>query len=142
MKLLVKRFEFGTNYTIGKMYVNDAALPTCFTLEDRVREIPDVSVWQWKIPKETAIPVGIYKVVIDHSDHFNRELPHILDVPGFTGVRIHQGNSDKDTEGCILVGKYWPGGDWISNSALAYVEVAYEIKQALDRGEEVTIEVQ
>jgi len=80
--------------TIGKLFVDNVF--ECYTLEDVVREI--------KIPNETTIPAGAYDVIVDHSPKYKRLMPHILDVPGFTGIRIHSGNTDKDTSGCILVG--------------------------------------
>jgi hypothetical protein len=111
MKLVLKRFEYANTYTIGKLYIDD--IYQCYTLEDVVRKGP-------KVDGKTAIPAGTYSVIVDHSNRFNRDLPHILDVPGFTGVRIHSGNTSADTEGCILVGTTWTGGDFISNSKLAF----------------------
>lgn len=110
MNLTLKRFEFGTNYTIGRLYRDEEYL--CYTLEDKVQEP--------KVFGETAIPTGTYSVVIDYSNRFKKPMPHVLDVPGFTGIRIHPGNSDKDTEGCILLGMNWAGNDWISNSTIAF----------------------
>lgn len=77
----------------------------CFALEDQLREQPGQPVSAWKIPKQTAIPAGRYRVVLTPSVRFQRPLPLLVDVPGFTGVRIHSGNTVSDTEGCILVGK-------------------------------------
>ena len=77
----------------------------CFSLEDEIRERPGVPVQTWKIPHETAIPAGRYLLRITPSQRFQRPLPELIDVPGFTGVRIHPGNTAADTEGCILVGK-------------------------------------
>jgi hypothetical protein len=75
----------------------------CWTLEDPVREIPGRPVSSWKIPKETAIPFGAYRVSLTMSNRFKVVLPLLCDVPGFTGVRLHGGNTDEDTEGCPLV---------------------------------------
>ena len=91
---LIRRWPKAT-CTIAELLVDDQY--ECFTLEDVPREV--------KIPGETAIPTGRYKVVITHSQRFDRDLPLLLDVPGFTGIRIHAGNTDADTRGCILVGK-------------------------------------
>lgn len=128
MKLTVARFNHRKTCTIGRLYIDDKG-SEIFTLEDTVREE--------KIPGQTAIPEGRYKVIVDFSKHFGCDLPHILDVPGFEGVRIHPGNTDKDTEGCILVGKEWAGGDSIGRSRDAFNEIFDKIKQA----PEVTLEV-
>lgn len=127
MNLILKRFEYASNYTIGRLYNGDTYL--CYVLEDRVREKEGQPVTLWKVRGETAIPRGTYKVIVDYSNHFGKELPHILDVPGFDGVRIHTGNSDKDTEGCLLVGTGWAGTDWISGSREAFDKVFPLIKE-------------
>lgn len=95
MKLLLKRIFKGETYTIGKLYIDGKYF--CDTLEDKVREV--------KIKNETAIPVGTYKVIVNMSPRFKRLLPRLLNVPGFEGILIHRGNTDKDTSGCILVGE-------------------------------------
>lgn len=121
MKLTVRRFSFLEKCTIGKLYIDeeDVAL---YTLEPKVRDI--------KIDGCTAIPAGMYKVIIDYSNHFGRDLPHVLDVPNFDGVRIHSGNSDLDTQGCILIGDTWSGGDFIGHSKDAFDKVFSRIKEA------------
>ena len=65
-----------------------------------------------KVPKITCIPYGRYRIVWDFSQRFQRNTLHLLDVPQFEGIRIHSGNSDADTEGCLIPGKYddtYPG---------------------------------
>jgi hypothetical protein len=110
MIITVKRFEYGDNYTIGIMAIDGEFY--CYTLEDKVREV--------KIAHETAIPEGTYDVIIDYSNRFQKDMPHILKVPGFDGIRIHSGNTDADTDGCILVGMDWQKGDFINRSREAY----------------------
>lgn len=97
IKLLVKREFFAETYTIGKLYVDGVYF--CDTLENPVR--PEGV----KIPNETAIPYGTYKVIVNFSPKFKRLLPRLLNVPMFDGILIHRGNSVKDTSGCILVGE-------------------------------------
>ena len=121
MKIKIKRYEFKDTYTVGRMYINDVYF--CYTLEDKVREGA-------KVDGQTAIPNGTYSVIIDVSTRFGKQLPHILDVPNFTGVRIHSGNTSKDTEGCILLGTTWTGGDFIGNSRTAFNSFFEKLKEA------------
>ena len=95
MKVKVKRTFKGEEYTIGKLYIDDNYF--CDTLEDTVRN-------GVKVYGKTAIPAGKYKVKKTMSPRFQKILPEILNVPGFSGVRIHSGNTAADTEGCLLLG--------------------------------------
>lgn len=97
MKLTLKRIALRPTYTIGKLYIDGEYF--CDTCEDTVRMDGK------KIQGETAIPFGTYRVVITQSARFKKKLPELLDVPYFVGVRIHSGNTAKDSEGCILVGR-------------------------------------
>lgn len=111
MKIEVKRIFKGTEYTIGKLYIDGSYF--CDTLEDTVREK--------KIAGITAIPAGEYKVKKTYSPRFKKTLPEILNVPNFTGVRIHTGNTAKDTDGCILLGLNKVKGQVInSRDAMAF----------------------
>jgi len=132
MKIYIRRFEYGPNYTIGRLFVDGEY--QCYTLEDKVRDT--------KVFGETAIPAGKYKVVIDYSPRFKRELPHILNVPGFEGVRIHPGNTPEDTEGCILVGKTWAGTNFIGQSRKAFEELFEKMKAAVAAKEEIELEIE
>ena len=120
MLIEVKRFEFKDTHTVGKMYVN--GVYECYTLEDAVRN-------GTKVLGKTAIPIGTYKLIIDASTRFKQDMPHILNVPDFTGVRIHAGNTSADTDGCILVGSSWTGKDFIGNSKIAYKKFFDKLKQ-------------
>lgn len=118
MKLILKRVAFGEDYTIGKLFVGDRFI--CYTLEDKVREVIGEPVSSWKVQDKTAIPMGVYPVTITMSTRFRIRLPLLMNVPGFSGIRIHTGNSAKDTEGCILVGSSWDGSSgWIGGSKVA-----------------------
>lgn len=112
--------------TIGELTFDELK---CFTLEDPVRDGP-------KIPGDTAIPAGRYEVICNYSNRFGRLLPMIMNVPGFSGVRIHLGNRPNDTEGCILVGKdYDPSiPDVISNSRMAFLPLFEKIKESAIAG--------
>jgi hypothetical protein len=97
MKLQLERTERFPDVTFGKLSIDGAF--ECYTLEDPV---PADGI---KVKGHTAIPKGTYPVTITWSPRFQRELPLIGYVPGFSGVRIHAGNTVKDTEGCVLVGQ-------------------------------------
>lgn len=97
MIIIIKRIFKGPDYTIGRMSIDGKYF--CDTLEDTVRK-PGV-----KIPGKTAIPAGKYKIKLTESLRFGKLMPRLENVPGFTGVLIHSGNTAEDTEGCILVGK-------------------------------------
>ena len=96
MQLNLFRAWLGERETIGDLFVGNEWF--CYTLEDTVR--PDGT----KVPGETAIPDGEYDWIVNYSPRFKRELPLLLNVRGFMGIRIHPGNTHLDTEGCILVG--------------------------------------
>ena len=98
MRLELQRKWFTESSTIGQLYGPKHEF-LCYVLEDRFR-LP----WDAKVYGRTAIPCGTYGVVITHSPRFGVEMPLLLDVPGFSGVRIHPGNVPTDTEGCLLPG--------------------------------------
>jgi hypothetical protein len=137
MKILIKRIHFDPEYTIGEITVDGQV--KSFTLEDAVREVPGQPVATWKIPGKTAIPAGEYEVRITTSARFGRPLPLLVEVPGFSGIRIHPGNTSADTEGCILVGTTWGGGDWITNSRVAFNAIYPLLLGAWSRGERITL---
>ncbi len=123
MRLTLKRIAEKSEYTIGKLYVEDEYF--CDTLEDRVRDLKI----EKKVPGETAIPAGRYDVVVTMSPRFKRELPRLLNVPWFEGILIHRGNTAKDTSGCILVGENREPGK-VLNSTKYELELTAMIKRA------------
>lgn len=139
MKLTLTRNPSAHNCTIGDLAVDGEH--QCFTLEDEVREVEGKPVTEWKIAGQTAIPRGRYEVIINHSARFKRDLPLLLNVPGFVGVRIHPGNTAEDTEGCILVGEKVLGSA-IGESRKAFAELMLLMQDAIAAGEKVHIEIQ
>lgn len=138
MKLKIVRTWCNPNCTIGLLTVNGTN--ECFTLEDVIRQVPGRMVKDWKVAGQTAIPRGVYPVTITYSNRFKRELPLVDDVEGFTGIRIHPGNTAEDTEGCILVGRT-KGPDCVYESRNAFNDLFAKIQTALNAGERVTLEV-
>jgi hypothetical protein len=128
LNLVIKRTNLLANCTIGHLWI-DGVDTGLFTLEPTVRDV--------KIYGKTAIPYGTYQVVVDYSEHFLENLPHIMNVPNFVGVRIHPGNTDQDTEGCVLLGMTWDGGDFIGDSRKAFYSIFPKIQAAA----EVTLDI-
>lgn len=133
MKLkLVRKYRKET-YTIGKLYVDGVYL--CDTIEDRDRGLDDsMSLADIMIKKrygETAIPYGVYKVEITYSPKYKRLMPEIKNVKGFSGIRIHSGNTAKDTLGCLIVGKNTQVG-MVTQSRATYNKLFALLKDAKD----------
>ncbi len=135
MILRIKRNTLNASYTIGSLFVDSEYF--CDTLEDPVRNF----LKEKKIYGKTAIPYGLYDVVITMSKRFKRRLPILLDVPFFTGIRIHRGNTAKDTEGCIIVGENTVKG-MVLNSTKYEGELVRIIDEAINRGEKVKIKIE
>jgi len=105
MEILVDRFVSDADATISRVSVDDKFV--CFGLEDEFREE--------KVVGETRIPDGDYQITLrtegrfherysTRFEEFHRGMLHIRDVPNFTFILIHCGNTDEDTKGCLLVG--------------------------------------
>lgn len=130
MKLTLNRHASGITCTIGDLLVDGEFF--CNTLEDVVRDV--------KVKGETAIPAGTYAIDITQSPRFGRPLPILKDVPNFEGIRIHAGNTDHDTQGCILVG-VWRGGEFISNSRATLDSLMDMLEVASISKQPISIEV-
>ena len=137
MRILVHRDIFTEESTTSKVYVNDEFM--CYGLEDKDRQLeiyPGA-----KVDGQTAIPRGTYKINVDYSQRFQTLMPHVLNVPGFEGIRIHPGNTAANTHGCLLVGTA-RGANNVSSSKVAYTRLLTAIEHALDINQNVTIEYQ
>ncbi len=132
MDIEIKRIFTGPEYTIGRLSLNGRYF--CDTLEDSVRAPGE------KIPGKTAVPAGRYKVVMNASPRFGRVLPLLADVPGFTGVRIHAGNTAADTQGCILVGFNQIKGR-LTASRATEKRLCEKLLPAAQAGEDVCLEI-
>ena len=152
LELTLERRYRCDDYTIGKMKVGSVV--TSDTLEDKDRGLTsDMSLAAIKLRKifgKTAIPTGTYRVKLTYSPKFANKswakkydglVPEILDVKGFSGVRIHPGNDQYSTEGCPLVGENKVKGKVI-NSVAKYCEpMDNHLMPAFKRNDEIWITV-
>ena len=136
MKLRLVRENSGDETTLGDLFMD--GIWFCKTLEDRDRRLEAGGV---KVPRETAIPLGTYPVIIDFSNRFQKLMMHVLDVPQFAGIRIHAGNTHLNTEGCILLGED-VDRDVLVHSRVAVNRLQHEVAQALDRAEAVNLTIE
>ena len=140
MKIKVKRVAKKPTYTIGHLYIDDKYF--CDTIEDRDRGLTQkMSIDQIKsikVKNETAIPTGTYNVLLNvkspkfgsrqfYIDTCKGCVPRIDNVPGFEGVLIHCGKTDKDSSGCILVGENKVVGKVI-NSQKTFTKLIQHLK--------------
>lgn len=107
MRLTLIRIANRPTYCIGKLYIDGKWF--CDVIEDVDRGLDDSmaeeEIIKKKVKGETAIPTGIYPVYLTYSPKYKKQMPLIDNVKGYSGIRIHSGNTSKDTEGCLIVGK-------------------------------------
>ena len=151
MELLLTRIAKKKTYTIGRLCILEEVIDEystgtaekyfCDTLEPTWR---DYANGAYKVKGRSAIPEGRYAVVISYSPKFKAWLPILLGGPEFNrkwqGIRIHAGNTAKDTEGCILVGKNREVGK-VLDSRIWLHRLKQKIVEAKDRGEAVWITI-
>lgn len=133
MFILLHRIAKRANYTIGRLSIEDEYY--CDTLEPTERE------GGVKIMGRTAIPKGVYRILITYSPRMKKKAPLLLNVPNFEGVRIHAGNTYNDTEGCILCGFNTIVGKLTQSKKTTDALVA-KIADAMKKGERVHIKVE
>ena len=146
MELTLTRTVLNPQYTLGRL---TAAVGgdrmECDTLEPPDRQLTQDmdadEVRKRKVKGLTAIPHGRYLLVVTHSPRFNSWLPLLIGVKGFDGIRIHAGNTVRDTAGCILVGQAANPG-CLSESRRTLKELMNMIRCAEQRGEQMWLTVQ
>lgn len=154
MEILVDRVWKKESYSIGRLYIDGIFF--CNTLEDTDRGLtqtmPIEEIKKIKKASITAIPTGIYAIDMNTiSPRFSKNswlvkncngarLPRLIDVPGFTGVLIHLGNTAKDTDGCILVGKNDIKG-MVTKSKDTFLCLYNKMKAVHKKGEKITITI-
>ena len=113
MNLQVRRDLFSTISTQGELLIDGNHF--CYTLEPPYKT--DGS-------KPRAIPEGTYPLTIRWSPEFNKHVPHVENVPGFTAIEQHIGNFPRDTKGCTLVGLLrGPDPNFIGQSLMAFTRL-------------------
>lgn len=132
MKLVLKRIFTCPTYTIGHLYIDGKYF--CDTLEDTDRGLDSETMTVEKIKSKkiyakTAIPTGTYQITVNTvspafqdrywAKEYEGKVPRLIDVPGYSGVLIHVGNTAEDTSGCILVGENKVKGR-VNNSTYTY----------------------
>lgn len=143
MKIDLKRIAKRDTYTIGKLYIDGKYF--CDTVEDKDRGLHSkMSVGEIlakKVYAKTAIPTGTYRVNVTWSNAFGRRLPLLQDVPGYSGIRIHTGNSADDSAGCLIVGENKKVGK-VLNSRIVFNKLFPLIDAAVNTKEGVTITIE
>lgn len=124
--------------TLSKVYIDNYYI--CDILEDVVREIPGAPVAQWKVYGQTAIPSGIYRLALQTSGRFGPNTLTLLGVDGFKDIRIHGGNTDVETLGCLLPGSR-NSEDTVASSQIALRALHSIIDPVIRSGEEVLWEI-
>lgn len=153
MKILIDRKWKKPTYTISNLYIDDEWF--CHVIEDTDRgltqdtPVSKIIATKKKYPSQTAIPSGTYKITLDvispkyKSSPFYQKnangsrVPRLLDIPGFDGVLIHTGNTQKDSAGCLIVGKNTVVGK-VLNSKDYFIKL-YKILQTAKDDIEITI---
>lgn len=159
MKLRLRRIALRDTYTIGKLevYKNGQWVYLCDTLEDTVRDKNKNGVFdngETKIAGQSAIPYGTYKITMNvqspkysnyakypYARKYQGYFPRLVDVPHFDGILIHPGNTDKDSSGCVLVGKNKAVGKVLESQSVWNSLMEYYFWPAKKSQESITIEI-
>ena len=130
------------DYTIGIVTVDGERFSN--SLEDTDRGLNNTmtpnEIKCKKIYGQTAIPTGQYEIIFTYSVKFKKEMPLLLNVPGFEGVRVHNGNLPSETYGCILIGDNTAKG-CVTNSRVKTQLLYDKMRFAISKGEKIYINI-
>ncbi len=129
------RPETGEGFTLSKVYRNGIYFCECCEDEDRLLEKGGV-----KVATRTAIPRGLYRVIVSMSNRFKKLLPEVLHVDQFSGIRIHGGNKAEHSEGCLLWGRVRTANG-IADCPATIAKLIADIQTAEKGGKRVWLEV-
>ena len=142
LHLTLFRKWYKDEYTIGQLFAGGRQI--CNTIEDTDRGLhqfmSEAEIKKIKVPGKTAIPVGTYRVEVTPSPKFGRPLIEVQNVPGFSGIRVHRGNTAADSAGCILPGLNTEKGK-VTNSTHFEELLTSMVSAACTAGEEVFLTV-
>lgn len=142
MQLTLTRIFRTKNSTIGRLSIDN--LFEWWILEDVDRGLKNtMSLSELKAKKvyqKTAIPTGTYEIIISFSNKFKKQLPLLLNVPAYEGIRMHPGNTKSDTAGCLLPGLLMQK-DAVTHSTEAYFQI-FEAMQKVAHQEKIFITIQ
>jgi len=141
MELVLQREPSVGLTTLGSLCIDGVF--ECITLEDVVRLDDPLTPEDEgiKVYGETAIPAGQYQISVTFSPKFNKLMILVMDVPGFTGIRIHSGNDKDDTLGCILVGTTKDSITRIHGGNEALPKLRAKIDAALAKSEQIWVTI-
>lgn len=134
MVLVLDRIWYTEKSTVGALYIDGKY--ECFILEDSDR----LKKNRRKVYGETAIPRGTYEIRLNYSRKFKRILPLLSNVPGFSGIRIHAGNTARDTEGCLLPG-VTRGTNSVGQSKRAFKKLYKKLERAKSDNKKIIIKI-
>lgn len=141
MEILVERYSSGANDTLSNVYID--GVKECVAIEDEFRSV--------KVKGETRVDDGRYKLALRWSPKFSSEYNHemiwVTDVPKFEYILVHWGNTDLDSDGCLIVGSYvgklkvkLTERRAVLSSRKAYLKFYNKVAPAIKRGEDCWIE--
>lgn len=155
MKLLLKRIAKKETYTIGRIYVDGKYECDCIEDKDRhlTQDMPLKKILEVKVAAKTAIPTGTYTIRMDVispkyslkpwyiKNCHGARLPRFENIPGWSGVLFHCGNTAADSAGCLIIGMNTVVG-MVTESKATFLKLYNKMYNAYKKGEKITITIE